>query len=58
MVRLGPDKVAVPTHTYKVVLCVHPSGDKEIWRQKVFWDGSVKNEIGKSLQGTHVMLDS
>jgi len=26
---IGPDKVAVPTHTYKVVLWVHPNGDKE-----------------------------
>jgi endonuclease G len=26
---IGADKVAVPTHTYKVVLCVHPNGDKE-----------------------------
>lgn len=28
---IGPDKVAVPTHTYKVVLCVHPNGDKEMF---------------------------
>lgn len=26
---IGADKVAVPTHTFKVVLCVHPNGDKE-----------------------------
>lgn len=26
---IGPDKVAVPTQTYKVVLCVHPNGEKE-----------------------------
>jgi DNA/RNA endonuclease G (NUC1) len=23
--------VAVPTHTYKVILCVHPNGDKEMF---------------------------
>ena len=28
---IGADKVAVPTHTYKVVLCVHPNGDKEMF---------------------------
>ena len=28
---IGPDKVAVPTHTYKAVLCVHPNGDKEMF---------------------------
>ena len=28
---IGPDKVAVPTHTYKVVLLVHPNGDKEMF---------------------------
>ncbi len=28
---IGPHKVAVPTHTYKVVLCVHPNGDKEMF---------------------------
>ena len=28
---IGPHKVAVPTHTYKVVLCVHPNGDKEMY---------------------------
>jgi len=28
---IGPDKVAVPTHTYKVVLCVHPNGEKEMF---------------------------
>jgi len=28
---IGPDKVAVPTHTFKVVLCVHPNGDKEMF---------------------------
>jgi endonuclease G len=28
--KIGPDKVAVPTHTYKVILCVHPNGDKEM----------------------------
>ena len=26
---IGADKVAVPTHTYKVVLCVHPNGDMQ-----------------------------
>lgn len=28
---IGRDKVAVPTHTYKVVLCVHTNGDKEMF---------------------------
>jgi endonuclease G len=28
---IGPDKVAVPTHTYKVVLCVSPNGAKEMF---------------------------
>jgi endonuclease G len=28
---IGADKVAVPTHTYKVVLCIHPNGDKEMF---------------------------
>ena len=28
---IGRDKVAVPTHTYKVVLLVHSSGDKEMF---------------------------
>jgi endonuclease G len=28
---IGPDKVAVPTHTYKVVLCVHADGEKEMF---------------------------
>ncbi len=28
---IGPDKVAVPTHTYKVVLCIHPNGDKQMF---------------------------
>jgi endonuclease G len=28
---IGADKVAVPTHTYKVVLCVHPNGEKEMF---------------------------
>jgi endonuclease G len=28
---IGRNKVAVPTHTYKVVLCVHPNGDKEMF---------------------------
>ena len=31
MKTIGPDKVAVPTHTYKVVLCVHSNGDKEMF---------------------------
>jgi hypothetical protein len=31
MKSIGPEKVAVPTHTYKVVLCVHPNGDKEMF---------------------------
>ena len=31
MKTIGPDKVAVPTHTYKVVLCVQPNGDKEMF---------------------------
>jgi endonuclease G len=31
MKSIGPDKVAVPTHTYKVVLCVHPNGEKEMF---------------------------
>jgi endonuclease G len=31
MKTIGLDKVAVPTHTYKVVLCVHPNGDKEMF---------------------------
>jgi endonuclease G len=30
MGTIGPDKLAVPTHTYKVVLCVQPNGDKEM----------------------------
>ena len=29
--EIGPDKVAVPTHFYKVILCVHPNGDKEMF---------------------------
>jgi len=28
---IGPDKVAVPTHTYKVILCVHANGDKDMF---------------------------
>ncbi len=28
---IGRDKVAVPTHTYKVVLCIHPDGRKEMF---------------------------
>ncbi|MCL4488967.1 MAG: DNA/RNA non-specific endonuclease [Chloroflexi bacterium] len=28
---IGRDKVAVPSHTYKVVLCVHPNGHKEMF---------------------------
>jgi endonuclease G len=28
---IGRDKVAVPTHTYKVVLCVHSDGAKEMF---------------------------
>jgi endonuclease G len=28
---IGANKVAVPTHTYKVVLCVHPDGRKEMF---------------------------
>src|SRR5262245_59922321 len=28
---IGPHNVAVPTHTYKVVLCVHPDGEKEMF---------------------------
>ena len=28
---IGPGKVAVPTHTYKVVLCIHPDGAKEMF---------------------------
>jgi endonuclease G len=28
---IGADEVAVPTHTYKVVLCVHENGDKEMF---------------------------
>jgi DNA/RNA endonuclease G (NUC1) len=28
---IGRDKVAVPTHTYKAVLCVHPNGEKEMF---------------------------
>jgi endonuclease G len=28
---IGANKVAVPTHTYKVVLCVHPDGEKEMF---------------------------
>ena len=28
---IGADRVAVPTHTYKVVLCVHPDGQKEMF---------------------------
>ncbi len=28
---IGPDKLAVPTHTYKVILCVHPDGTKEMF---------------------------
>jgi endonuclease G len=28
---IGADKVAVPTHTFKVVLWVHPNGDKEMF---------------------------
>ena len=28
---IGRDKVAIPTHTYKVVLCVHPDGVKEMF---------------------------
>jgi endonuclease G len=28
---IGGNKVAVPTHTYKVVLCVHPDGEKEMF---------------------------
>jgi endonuclease G, mitochondrial len=28
---IGRDKVAVPTHTYKVVLCVHPDGEREMF---------------------------
>lgn len=31
MKTIGRDKVAVPTHTYKVVLCVHPDGAKEMF---------------------------
>ncbi|MBZ5583508.1 MAG: DNA/RNA non-specific endonuclease [Acidobacteriia bacterium] len=31
MKTIGRDKVAVPTHTYKVVLCVHPDGKKEMF---------------------------
>lgn len=29
--KIGPNKVAVPTHTFKVVLCVRPNGDKEMF---------------------------
>jgi endonuclease G len=28
---IGRDQVAVPTHTYKVVLCVHMNGEKEMF---------------------------
>ena len=28
---IGPDKVAVPTHTYKVILCVNANGDHEMF---------------------------
>jgi endonuclease G len=28
---IGPNKMAVPTHTYKVVLCVHADGEKEMF---------------------------
>ncbi len=28
---IGPDQVAVPTHTYKVVLCIRPNGEKEMF---------------------------
>jgi endonuclease G, mitochondrial len=28
---IGPHKVAVPSHTYKVILCVHSNGDKEMF---------------------------
>ena len=28
---IGRDKVAIPTHTYKVVLAVHPDGEKEMF---------------------------
>lgn len=28
---IGANKVAVPTHTYKVVLCVHPDGVREMY---------------------------
>jgi endonuclease G len=28
---IGSNQVAVPTHTYKVLLCVHPNGDKEMF---------------------------
>jgi hypothetical protein len=28
---IGPDHVAVPTHTYKVVLCVRPNGAMETY---------------------------
>jgi endonuclease G len=31
MKTIGPDKVAVPTHTYKVVLCVPSNADKEMF---------------------------
>lgn len=29
--EIGPDKVDVPTHFYKVILCVRPNGDKEMF---------------------------
>lgn len=29
--KIGPDKVSVPSHTYKVVLCVHSDGAKEMF---------------------------
>jgi len=28
---IGTDQVAVPTHFFKVVLCVHPSGEQEVF---------------------------
>jgi len=45
--EIGADKVAVPTHFYKVILCVHPDGTKEMFASVMPNIAKLQTGLGK-----------
>ena len=53
MKTIGPHHVAVPTHTYKVILCAHPNGEKAMYAFLVPNVDKPKGKIGDYTVSVH-----